>query len=105
MDIAPDGSADRVLTFRNVHNWMKGRYADAVFGAMFAALKPGGILGLVEHRAAEDKADPKGVSGYVTESQAVALAERAGFKLLDKSEINANPKDPKDMRPLGKVTA
>ncbi len=96
MEIAPDGSADRVLTFRNIHNWMKGEYADAVFAAMFTALKPGGILGVVEHRAADGLIDVKAVSGYVSEAQAIALAEGAGFKLLGRSEINANPEDTKD---------
>lgn len=97
MEIAPDGTADRVLTFRNVHNWLKGGYADQVFAAMYAALKPGGVLGLVEHRAAPDATkDARAVSGYVAESQVLQLAERAGFKLQDRSEINANDKDTKD---------
>lgn len=92
--IAPDSSADRVLTFRNVHNWMKNGQADLVFKAMFNALKPGGILGIVEHRAKPDsQVDPNALSGYVKESTVIKLAEKAGFKWLDKSEINANPKD------------
>jgi predicted methyltransferase len=95
--IAPPGSADMVLTFRNVHNWMAGGYAQAVFDAMYKALKPGGILGLVEHRGDENTPqDPKAKSGYVNESYAVKLAENAGFKLVDKSDINANPKDTKN---------
>lgn len=94
--IAPAGSADRVLTFRNVHNWIKSGQADAVFKAMYVALKPGGILGVVEHRAATDsEQDPQAKSGYVREDYVIALAEKAGFKLLDKSEVNANPKDTK----------
>ncbi len=61
---------------------------------MYSALKPGGILGIVEHRApASTTQDPKAISGYVTEATVIALAEKAGFKLLAKSEINANPKD------------
>ncbi|NQV22019.1 MAG: class I SAM-dependent methyltransferase [Rhodospirillales bacterium] len=97
MEIAPDGSADMVLTFRNVHNWIKGGYADAVFAAMYKALKPGGILGLVEHRADPDaSSDRRAVSGYVSEAVAVELAERAGFSLAAKSEINSNTKDTKD---------
>jgi len=94
LQIAPKNSADRVLTFRNVHNWMKHDQADKVFKAMFDALKVGGILGVVEHRAlARSEQDPKALSGYVTEAHVIALAEKAGFTLLEKSEINANPKD------------
>lgn len=92
---APE-SADLVLTFRNVHNWMgtEGQ-ADAMFKGFFSALKPGGMLGVVEHRAAEDV--PAGDrSGYVSEAQVVALAEAAGFMLDYRSEINANPADTKD---------
>jgi predicted methyltransferase len=95
--IAPEGSADMVLTFRNVHNWMSGGYTDAVFAAMYKTLKPGGILGLTEHRGNPDvEQDPKAASGYVTEAETIKLAEAAGFKLVDRSEINANPKDTKD---------
>jgi len=92
--IAPKNSVDRVLTFRNVHNWMKSAQANNVFKAIFDALKPGGILGVVEHRAiAGSEQDPKALSGYVTEAHVIALAEKAGFKFIAKSEINANPKD------------
>lgn len=95
--IAPDGSADRVLTFRNVHNWMKNDEASIVFSAMFKALKPGGILGIVEHRGSSIKQqDPKAISGYVSEDYIIALARKAGFEFLAKSEINANPKDTKN---------
>ncbi len=94
VNIAPSNSVDRILTFRNVHNWMKSGQADIVFKAMFNALKPGGILGVVEHRAiAKSEQDPKALSGYVTEKHVITLAEEAGFKLIAKSEINANPKD------------
>lgn len=97
IQIAPDGSADRVLTFRNVHNWMKGGQAAAVFKAMYKALKPGGVLGVVEHRNTTAKPqDPQAASGYVTEDYVIALARKAGFEFLAKSEINANPKDTKD---------
>jgi predicted methyltransferase len=90
----PDGSVDMVLTFRNIHGWMGDDAADAMFKAMYAALKPGGILGVVEHRAKTDKPqDPKAESGYVREDYAIAMIERAGFKLIGKSEVNANPKD------------
>jgi predicted methyltransferase len=94
LEIAPPGSADRVLTFRNVHNWMKSDQALQVFEAMFLALKPGGILGIVEHRnAAQTEQDTKAQSGYVTEDYIIHLAEQIGFKLLATSEINANSKD------------
>jgi predicted methyltransferase len=93
-EIAPPDSLDMVLTFRNVHNWMNGNYAQFVFDSMFAALKPGGTLGLVEHRAPDD-ADIEfmKLSGYVSEPHVITLAEAAGFVLVKKSEINANPKD------------
>ncbi len=97
LQIAPDGSADRVLTFRNIHNWMKNDQAAAVFNAMYKALKPGGILGVVEHRNTTAKPqDPKAVSGYVSEDYVIELARKAGFEFLAKSEINANSKDSKD---------
>ncbi|MFW7381807.1 MAG: class I SAM-dependent methyltransferase [Oligoflexus sp.] len=95
VNIAPAGSADMVLTFRNVHNWMGGGNADAAFAAFYKALKPGGVLGVVEHRANEKKENnPR--SGYVKESEVIRMAEKAGFKLDAKSEVNANPKDSKD---------
>ena len=97
--IAPAGSADMVLTFRNVHNWVGGGSADAAFTAFYTTLKPGGILGVVEHRASNDQPqDPKAQSGYVREDYVIALAEKAGFKLIGRSEINANPKDTKDYK-------
>ena len=97
MDIAPAGSADMVLTFRNLHNWMDGGYADEVLAAAFKALKPGGILGVEEHRGRNDKPqDPKAKDGYVRQDYTVALAKKAGFVLIGSSEVNANPKDTKD---------
>ena len=99
--IAPDDSADLVLTFRNVHNWMGAGTAEANFAKFYAALKPGGVLGVVEHRAPEDApAGFEGSSGYVKESTVIALAEGAGFDLEARSEINANPADTKD-HPFG----
>lgn len=99
--IAPDGSADVVLTFRNIHNWMAGGYADKIFADAFRALKPGGVLGVEEHRlpSARDQ-DLRATSGYVLESYVVQLAENAGFVFEESSEINANPKDTAD-HPLG----
>ncbi len=97
LKIAPEGSADRVLTFRNVHNWMKNNQAAAVFRAMYKALKPGGILGVVEHRNSTLKPqDTRAESGYVSEDYVIALARNAGFEFLGKSEINANSKDTKN---------
>lgn len=97
LKIAPDGSADRILTFRNVHNWMKSGQAPELFKAMYNALKPGGILGVVEHRNSPKKTqDPTAASGYVSEDYVIALARKAGFEFLARSEINANSKDTKD---------
>jgi predicted methyltransferase len=93
LELGPPASADVVLTFRNLHNWITGKIADQVLAAAFRVLKPGGVLGVVEHRARPGQ-DIK--SGYVEESVAIALAERAGFRLVARSEINANPKDTKD---------
>jgi predicted methyltransferase len=96
-DIAPPGSADLVLTFRNLHNWMGAGAADQALAACFKALKPGGILGIEEHRGPNDKPqDPKAANGYVREDYTIALAKKAGFVLESSSEINANPKDTKD---------
>ncbi|MDP2325732.1 MAG: methyltransferase [Gammaproteobacteria bacterium] len=97
MAIAPAGTADMVLTFRNIHNWMGGNNAEKAFAAMYAALKPGGVLGVVEHRARTDvPQDPKAASGYVREDHAIELAKKAGFVLEASSEINANPRDTRD---------
>jgi len=96
-DIAPPGTADLVVTFRNIHNWMASGDADRAFAAFYKALKPGGVLGVEEHRGRPDQPqDPLAKSGYVREDYAIALAEKAGFRLLARSEINANPKDTKD---------
>jgi predicted methyltransferase len=97
LKVAPAGSADLVLTFRNVHNWAKAGTADAMFKAFFEALKPGGALGVVEHRAKADTAFQQQIdSGYMTEAYVIETAQKAGFKLENKSEINANPRDTKD---------
>jgi predicted methyltransferase len=92
---AEPGTVDRVLTFRNVHNWIGNGSVDAMFKGFFAALKPGGVLGVVEHRASAD-VPPGDKSGYLSEAQVVAFATAAGFQRQDGSEINANPKDTKD---------
>lgn len=96
-DIAPPGSADLVLTFRNLHNWMYGGYAGQALAACFRALKPGGVFGIEEHRGRADRPqDPKAKDGYVRQDYAIALAQQAGFKLIGSSEMLANPRDTKD---------
>ena len=97
VNIAPAGSVDMVLTFRNVHNWTAAKSDAAAFRVFYAALKPGGILGVVEHRAKEGASLEEMIkSGYMTEAYVISLAERAGFRLAGKSEVNANPKDTRD---------
>ena len=91
------GSADVVLTFRNVHNWVAGDSADAYFKAFHEVLKPGGVLGVVDHRAKPDTSlDAMKKSGYLTEELVIDLATRAGFRLDARSEVNANAKDDTD---------
>src|SRR5688500_4083870 len=95
----PDGSADVVLTFRNVHNWIMPDqpFGEEAFRQMYAMLRKGGTLGVVEHRLPEEAdAAREKKSGYVRVSTVRALAERAGFRLVASSEINANPLDTKD---------
>lgn len=94
---AAPGTVDTVLTFRNVHNWVAGGTADAYFAAFFAALKPGGILGVTDHRAKPGTPlETMKKSGYLTEALMIDLATKAGFVLDARSEINANPKDTAD---------
>lgn len=98
-NIAPAGSVDMVLTFRNVHNWIEGGDAGVVevFKQMYTVLKPGGVFGVVDHRLPESATqDATASSGYVKVSYVVAMAEKAGFKLAAQSEVNANPKDKAD---------
>jgi len=95
-DLPPD-LIDVALTFRNVHNWLKAGTAEAIFATLAAAIKSGGYLGVVEHRAAPGTSLEKMIeSGYVTEDKVIELATGAGFVLLEKSEINANPADTHD---------
>ena len=97
VDIAPAASADVVMTFRNVHNWLKDDGEVAVFKAAFAALKPGGVFGVVEHRAKPGTTREQSLeSGYTTEQLVIDGATSVGFLLEEKSEINANPSDTKD---------
>lgn len=96
-EAAPAGTVDRVLTFRNVHNWLKAGYEAPMFKAFYDALKPGGVLGVVEHRAKPGTSIEKmKASGYVTEAKVIELATAAGFTLDSRSEINANPRDGAD---------
>jgi predicted methyltransferase len=102
LTIAPPGSADLVLTFRNVHNWFEEGYgppnaAELAFKAMFTALKPGGMLGVVDHRWPDPATeDPRAKNGYVSEQRVIALAEAAGFELAGRSNVNRNPLDTHD---------
>ena len=101
LEIAPPGSADAVLTFRNVHNWyMRGGGEDklsAAFRAMYVALKPGGILGVVDHRLPPERPfSDQDASGYMRTDLVIDVAREAGFELVDGSEINANPADTAD---------
>lgn len=96
-EIAPAGSADLAMTFRNVHNWIMAGTQKEHFAAFYTALKPGGILGVVEHRAPEGSTmEFMSTSGYVTQDYVVELAQEAGFEFVDSSEINANPRDTKN---------
>ena len=99
-NFAAPGSVDMVLTFRNLHNWIDAGGDEGlkgVFKAAYTSLKPGGVLGIEEHRLPEAMPqDAKTSSGYVHESYVIRMAESVGFKLAAKSEINANPKDKAD---------
>ena len=96
-NLQPEGQADMVLTFRNVHNWLNNDTADQVFAAIYKVLKPGGILGLVTHRGEEHMVGKQwSKQGYVPEAEVIRLAEQAGLQFVDKTEINANPKDTRD---------
>jgi predicted methyltransferase len=96
-EIAPPGTADVVLTFRNVHNWIEAGTAQAQFDAFFKALKPGGVLGVVEHRAKPGASlEEMRKSGYVDEAYVKKLATTAGFRFDGESPVNNNPKDTKD---------
>ena len=92
-NLAEQESVDAVLTFRNLHNWL-GPQMDLIFANSYKALKPGGLLGVVEHRAKPGTSmEVMKKSGYVTEEHAIEVAQKHGFTLVSKSEINANLKD------------
>ncbi len=96
-NFGPAASADVVLTFRNAHNWVAAGTADAYFAAFFAVLKPGGTLGVVDHRAKPGTdLEKMKKSGYLTEQLVIERAQAAGFVLDAKSEVNANPRDSAD---------
>jgi predicted methyltransferase len=96
-EIAAPGSMDMVLTFRNLHNWIERREIEGVLKVFHRALKRGGVLGVVDHRGRTDlPQEAQMASGYVREDYAIALIERAGFRLAERAEINANPRDSKD---------
>jgi predicted methyltransferase len=98
-NIAPAGSADMVLTFRNVHNWVEigDDKLKVLFKSIYDTLKPGGVFGVVDHRRpASMPQDPKAESGYLHEAWVIGQIEAAGFKLDAKSEVNANPRDNAD---------
>jgi predicted methyltransferase len=95
--IAPEGSADFVLTFRNLHNWMERNELEASLRAFHRALKPGGVLGVVDHRGRTDRSQEAQMKdGYVREDVAIALIEKGGFQLAGRSDVNNNPRDTKD---------
>ncbi len=95
IDLGAPGSADMVVTFRSTHGWLNGGVADQVYKAFFDVLKSGGVLGIEQHRAGP-KTNREAFSGYVPEETVIAIAEKAGFVLEARSEINANPKDTAD---------
>ena len=95
-DIAPPESCDMVLTFHGLHGWMYLGYATEAFMAMHRALKPGGVLGVVDNRGTGTPQDPRATNGYVDEEYAIKMIESAGFELVARSEVNANPNDTKD---------
>jgi predicted methyltransferase len=97
VDLGEPGSVDMVLTFRNMHGWVRGGAADQVLAAFYEVLKPGGTLGIVQHRAGpETNPDPEAFIGYLDENRVIEMVEAAGFELEARSEINANPKDTAD---------
>jgi predicted methyltransferase len=103
LEIAPEGSADLVVTFRNAHNWVGRRYPDGsaelAFEAFFDVLKAGGVLGIVDHRWPDATSeDPQSANGYISEERLIALANDAGFEFAGRTDINSNPRDTHDHR-------
>ena len=105
-ELGMEGEADVILTFRNVHNWVKGGFDDQVYAEAFRALKPGGTFGVVEHRAPEGTSrEASAKSGYMDQARVIADIEAAGFTFVEASEINANEKDTKRITPKGVLDA
>ena len=96
----PENTFDFALSARSFHGWMGGGVTDKYLKDLYGALKPGGILAIEQHRANPGEQDPKAASGYVTEAYVIEQAQKAGFELVERSDINANPKDTKD-HPFG----
>jgi predicted methyltransferase len=96
----PENTFDFALSARSVHGWMGQGATEKVLKDLYGALKPGGILAIEQHRANPGEQDPKAVSGYVTEAYVIEQAQKVGFELVDRSEVNANPADTKD-HPFG----
>jgi predicted methyltransferase len=96
----PENTFDFALSARSFHGWMGSGLTDKFLKDLYGALKPGGILAIEQHRANPGEQDPKAASGYVTEAYVIEQAQKAGFELVEKSEINANAKDTKD-HPFG----
>jgi len=96
----PENTFDFALSARSVHGWMGAGITEKVFKDLYGALKPGGILAIEQHRANPGEQDPKAESGYVTEAFVIEQAQKAGFELVERSEINANQADTKD-HPFG----
>jgi len=96
----PENTFDFALSARSFHGWMGSGLADKFLKDIHGALKPGGILAIEQHRANPGEQDPKAASGYVTEAYVIEQAQKAGFELAEKSEINANAADTKD-HPFG----
>ena len=97
LDFGLSDQVDVVLTFRNIHNWVKGGYDATVYAQAYQALKPGGVFGVVEHRGPEGMTrEQSATSGYMDQVQVIADIEAAGFTFVGASEVNANPKDTRD---------
>lgn len=97
VEIGLDAQVDVVLTFRNIHNWVKGGYDNQIYAQSYAALKPGGVFGVVEHRGPDEMTrEQSSESGYMSQRQVIEDIEAAGFQFVEAAEINANPKDTKD---------
>lgn len=96
LPLAP-GSVDQVLTFRNVHNWIEDKVLDDLLRASLALLRPGGVLGVVDHRATPGTPLAQQIkTGYLTEALVIERVQAAGFQLEARSELNANPRDTHD---------